>query len=91
MICWISPSPHAAAINNKQKDNKLNKKQNKGSKQRTGRNNGGVVDNDVIEKLLIHDQKKIPEHRLLRDRLSIDQINRTTEQHSPAEAEECSA
>ena len=57
-ICCISPSPHAAAINNKQKDNKLNKKQNKGSKRRTGRNNGGVVDNDVIEKLLIHDQKK---------------------------------
>lgn len=47
------PLPHAAGINNK-----LKKKQNKGGKQRTGGNNGGVDLGDVVEKLLIHDQKK---------------------------------
>ena len=35
--------------------------------------------------------KKIPEHALLRDRLAFDSINRTTEQHSPEEAEEYQA
>ncbi len=47
------PLPHAAGINNK-----LKKKQNKGGKQRTGGNNGGVEVGDVVEKLLIHDQKR---------------------------------
>jgi len=48
------PSPDAAGVNNKQ----LDKKQNKGSKQRTGQNDGGVDGGDGIENLLIHDQKK---------------------------------
>ena len=76
-------------LNNKKQANKLNKQQNKGSKQRTSQINGGVDDGDAVENLFIHGQKKIPEHLLSRDRLAIDHINRTTEQHSPAEAEEC--
>ncbi|MBQ8754517.1 MAG: hypothetical protein IJZ19_05755 [Lentisphaeria bacterium] len=48
------PLPSAAMINNKKQANKLNKQQNKGSKQCTSQINGGVDDGDAVENLFIH-------------------------------------